>query len=68
MIAIQFIYYYPECHFTCGWNIRVGFPTEQIDEETGQVVHEYNDEEVVQHADRLTQHWHGVRPAKVHGG
>ena len=56
---------YPESHLTGGRHVRVGRPAEQIDEEGGQVVHEEDHQEVVQHADSLTEEGHVLSTAEV---
>ena len=48
-------------------DVWVWLPAEEIDEERGGVVHEDNDQEVVQHGDTLAQQRHGVCLAEVQG-
>ena len=48
-------------------DVWVWLPAEEIDEERGGVVHEDDDQEVVQHGDTLAQQRHGVRLAEVQG-
>ena len=56
---------YPESHLTGGRHVRVGRPAEEIDEEGGHVVHEEDHQEVVQHADSLTEEGHVLSTAEV---
>ena len=58
---------YSKSHFTGVRDIWIGFPAEEIDEECGRVVHEHDDEEVVQHRDGLAEQGHAGRLVELQG-